>query len=58
MNNETQKFYEGLIIEAYYLLDPDKFDDWIEKSFKVSSPMNPDGIFYTIEEMKEYCGYS
>lgn len=52
MNDETRKRYDGLILFAR--LTEDTFADWSDKYYKVSSSHNPDGIFESYEEMKQY----
>jgi hypothetical protein len=57
MDNELRQYYEKLILEKYFLLNPDEFDTWMYYSFKVSSAENPDGMFYNMQEMKDFCNY-
>lgn len=52
MNDETRKHYDGLLLWAR--LTQNDFGDWYNKCYKVSSTYNPDGIFSSYEEMKQY----
>lgn len=54
MKTEDRQYYDSLFLMAKSQLSHEEYLDWYDTHNKVSSLTNPDGIFFSIEEMREY----